>query len=198
MARQGRERRGAPRQRRRLRVRFWNDSLETSGFTTDVSASGLFIESSTVAPPGTRLHLEMTLESGPFFAECVVARVLRAARNVQPVVKGGIGVRFVGLDEALAGLGSKPDDGLRLDLRDPEKLATVYVRDIKRGGLFVPTRQPPAQDSTVTVRLEVPEPHEAIEARGRVIHLTEDPPGAGLELLDLEELRAKLASIITG
>ena len=99
----GRERRKADRHRARVRVRFWNESeqLEGTGVTTDLSDTGLFIETKTSVPLDTRLYLEIDLDSGPYTAVGTVARVLRASRTVQPVIKPGLGVRIVGLLEAL-------------------------------------------------------------------------------------------------
>ncbi len=193
------ERRRSERRRCRLNVRFWNDDLDVSGFTVDISNRGMFIETNKSLKTGTRLHLEIKLENGPFYLEAVVARVLKAPRTAQPVVQTGLGLRFVDLAEAIRQVSEQeaPEQGLEVDLSDLGKLATVYVRDIKRGGLFVPTEKPPERDSTVTVRLKLPEPHGTIEVRGVVIHVMDNPPGVGINLLEMDQVRGKLASIIT-
>lgn len=196
----GRERRRAERHRVRVRVRFWNEAegLEGTGVTTDLSDTGMFIETKTSVPLDTRLQLEVDLDSGKYTAVGTVARVLRAARNVQPIIKAGFGVRLVGLIEALedAQVESEPE-GLQVDLRSPEKLATVFMRDIKLGGLHVPTSTPPEPDSVVTVRLLLPSPHGAVEVDGTVLKVTTDPSGAALQLHDVDTLRTRLGQIIT-
>lgn len=192
------DRRGSARRRCRVRVRFWNDELEGSGFTCDISNRGMFIETPVKLAKGTRLHFELKLETGEFLIEGVVARVLKAHRSAQPVIKPGVGVRFLDLTEAIRKVGQElPPDTLELDLRDLAQLATVYVRDIKRGGLFVPTEKPPAVDSTITIRLQLPEPHDFIDARGIVIHVMEEPSGVGVNLLEVDQVRGKLVAIIT-
>lgn len=197
-ARKADERRQGVRKRARLRVRFWNEEIEGSGFTADISTGGLFLETGKKLTPRTRLHLEIELKSGSFYCEGVVARVLKASREVRPVIKPGVGIRFVGLLEAFHQLTAGPaTNELEMDLRDPAKLATVYVRDIKRGGLYIPTDDPPAVDTTVTVRLVLPDPHPSIDARGVVIHVMSEPSGIGIQLLDIDDLRAQLGPIIT-
>jgi Tfp pilus assembly protein PilZ len=192
------DRRGSARRRCRVRVRFWNNELEGSGFTRDISNRGMFIETPMKLAKGTRLHFELQLETGEFLIEGVVARVLKAHPNAQPVIKPGVGVRFLDLTVAIRKVGQElPPDTLELDLRDLATLATVYVRDIKRGGLFVPTEKPPALDSTITIRLQLPEPHDFIDARGIVIHVMEKPSGVGVNLLEVDQVRGKLVAIIT-
>jgi len=193
------ERRRSERRRCRVQVKFWNDELEGLGFTGDISNRGLFIETTQALAVGTRLHLEIKLETGTFYAEGVVARLLKVPRSVQSVMKRGLGVRILDLTEVIRKVSTPeiPGSGLEIDLRDLSKLATVYVRDIKRGGLFVPTEKPPERDTTVTVRLHLPEPHGHVDVRGVVIHVMENPPGIGIKLLDMDQLRGKLALIIT-
>jgi Tfp pilus assembly protein PilZ len=196
----GREdRRKTARRRCRVRVRFWNDELEGSGFTCDISSSGMYIETDMKLEQGTRLHFELKLETGAFFAEGVIARTIKVHRTVRPVMKPGVGVRFMDLTEAIRKVSNEtpPHDGLELDLSDIAKLATVYVRDIKRGGLFVTVEKPPEVESTVTIRVLLPEPHGFIEVRGVVIHVMEDPSGVAINLLEVDQLRGKLAAIIT-
>ena len=196
----GREdRRKSTRRRHRVRVRFWNDEIEGTGFTGDISNSGMYIETDAKLDKGTRLHFELKLETGAFFAEGVVARTFKVPRTVRPVMKPGVGVRFMDPTEAIRKVSNEtpPHDGLELDLTDLAKLATVYVRDIKRGGLFIPAEKPPEVDSTLTVRLLLPEPHGFIEVRGVVIHVMEDPSGAAINLLEVDQVRGKLAAIIT-
>ncbi len=57
--------------------------------------------------------------------------------------------------------------------------------------------KPPERDSSVEVRLLLPEPHEPIEVRGVVIHVMDNPSGVAINLLDVDQIRGKLASIIT-
>ena len=100
MAAKRKERRGSERRRCRVRIKFWNDEIEATGFTADISSRGLFVETSKTLSVGTRLHLELELETGSFSAEAVVARALNAPRTAQPVVQAGLGLRLLGITEA--------------------------------------------------------------------------------------------------
>ncbi len=198
MSKKRKERRRSERRRCRVNVKFWNDEFEAAGFTADISNRGMFIETSKKLDLGTRVHLELKLETGPFYAEAVVARALKTPRTAQPVIKAGLGLRMMDLTEAIRQIAEEePEQGFEVDLSDLAQLATVYVRDIKRGGLFVPAEKPPERDTTLTVRLLLPHPHEPIEVRGVVIHVMDNPPGVGINLLEVDQIRGRLASIIT-
>ncbi len=193
----GRERRRTGRHRVRVPVRLWNDDEELSGFSADLSSTGAFFETQKRLEVGTAYHLEFTLETGSFFAECVVARVLRASRQVQPVVKSGAGLRFLGIAEVVRELqGENKRDGLEVDLQDRDRLELIYQRDIRRGGLFLPTDQELEPEQIVRIELRLPRPHGSIEVRAVVLSLSQDPPGAALQVLDLDQVRGKLGPIV--
>ncbi len=193
----GRERRRTGRHRVRVPVRLWNDDEELSGFSADLSSTGAFFETQKRLEVGTAYHLEFTLETGSFFAECVVARVLRASRQVQPVVKSGAGLRFLGIAEVVRELqGENKRDGLEVDLQDRDQLELIYERDIRRGGLFLPTDQELELGQTIRVELRLPRPHGSLEVRAVVINLSQEPPGAALQILDLDQVRGKLGPIL--
>jgi hypothetical protein len=178
-------------------VRLWNDDEELSGFSSDLSKTGVFFETRKLLEAGTAYHLEFTLETGSFFAECVVARVLRASRQVQPVVKSGAGLRFLGIAEVVRELeGETKKRGLEVDLQDRDRLELIYERDIRRGGLFLPTDRELELEQIVRIELRLPRPHGSIEVRAVVLSLSHDPPGAALQVLDLDQVRGKLAPIV--
>ncbi len=199
MAEETKDRRRGLRKAARVATRFWNDEIEAKCFTSDLSASGVFLVTRKPLVARTRLHLEFELSSGPFFAEGVVVRVVKASTTVQSVVKPGVGIRLISLleefhqttaDDATAG------QPLEVDLTDSDVLLTTYVRDIKRGGLFVLTEDLPEPHSTVDIRIQLPSPQPDVHARGVVIHVMSQPSGVGLQLLDIDELREKLAKAI--
>jgi hypothetical protein len=118
------ERRGTPRKRVRYKIRFWNDEIDSSGFTTDVSEAGLFVETRKPAPPGTRLHVEVETADGPVMAECEVCRVVRVSATVASVAHSGMGVRIIPLREAL-GYVARPEPelvDLSVDLTEQARL----------------------------------------------------------------------------
>ncbi len=195
------DRRRSQRQRRRLDVRFWNDEFEGSGFTTNVSNKGMLIETSKTLERGQRLHLEIRLPESSYMAEGVVVRRKTYPRHARSMFKPSVAVRFVGLREvirSISGVGpaSANDAGLKVDLSDPVRLEKVYERDIKFGGLLVPTNELLELHSEVSVRLLLPEPHSPIDCRGNVVKLTEDPPSAAIRLTEADQVRGRLIEII--
>jgi len=212
------EKRRSKRRRVRLSVKYWNELGEHAGFSSDISGNGMFLETIRVLPIGTRLHLEIGTPAGEFFAEAQVARIVRAASVVQPVVLGGLGLRFVGLEEVIAGLASAPEaepdtetapalpESLRerdpaatlleLDLRDRQALSLVFERDVKQAGLYVRTETPPSRDSSVVVRLLLPPPNAPVEVEGTVVQVMAQPKGVAIQLHDVDPLTAKLSAIL--
>ena len=195
-----RTRRRGLRKAARLATRFWNDEIDARGFTSDMSTSGVFVVTREPLVARMHLHLEFELRSGPFLAEGVVVRVVKASTAVQSVVKPGVGIRLLGLLEEFHE--TRADDAgagemLEMDLTDTEVLVTTFVRDIKRGGLFILTDDPPKPDSTVDIRIKLPSPHSDVHARGVVIHVMDRPSGVGVQLLGIDELREQLAKVIT-
>lgn len=98
------ERRGAARYSRRLDVRFWRRgrTQPVSGFTTNVSLSGIFLGTTQQLEPGERIRLELMDKVGGFLIEGLVARVHRVAIALRHVEQPGAGVRFL-LPEELIG-----------------------------------------------------------------------------------------------
>jgi hypothetical protein len=55
------EKRGKRRFLKRLFVRFGIQMPDRTAFTHDLSSTGIFLKTTTVFPPNTRLHIELTL-----------------------------------------------------------------------------------------------------------------------------------------
>lgn len=49
---------------KRLEVKFTSENVNSTGITSNVSESDMFVRTRTVFNPGTRLDLELTLPSG--------------------------------------------------------------------------------------------------------------------------------------
>lgn len=193
------DRRRAQRRRARLKLRFWNDQLDLVGYTSDVSSTGLFIETRKRVDAETRVHLEVYFKGRSFFAEGVVVRVLRLQMGAETVIKSGLGVRLLSLSEAVRTALAEQQSGDRILILDVQTLADVQAlvnRDIKRGGLFVPTPNPPGRDARVIVQISLPVPYESIETHGIVVHVGAQPTGAGVQLTEPDQLRAKLLTIL--
>ncbi len=75
----------------------------------------------------------------------------------------------------------------------------TYISDLSESGLFVQTREPPELGSMValkfTVLLEDP---FVLEARGRVVRHSTEPPGMGVEFTDLSpETMLRINDVVT-
>jgi hypothetical protein len=102
----GQERRSSERYARRVEVRFWRrgETQPHTGFTTNVSTSGLFLATSHSLQPGERLRLEITDRAGGFAIEGQVARVHRVSISLRHVAQPGAGIRFLAPAELVASL----------------------------------------------------------------------------------------------
>ena len=206
-------RRRNKREKKRLKVRFWNDELDASGFTADVSETGLFLATSHNLSIGTRLHLEIELPDGPYMAEGMVVRRKTYPQYARGMYKSGVGVRLIGLGGALGLAGgyeeseeeeapeheveeTPVEESLCVDLRDFEELRETYERDLKHGGLLVHTAECPDLDSEVVVAVLLPEPHGQMECVGTVVKHNDSPPGIALRLDDVDRVRARVLEVI--
>ncbi|GLI38756.1 PilZ domain-containing protein [Geobacter hydrogenophilus] len=88
------EKRDITRHKKRLSLRFGTTTPTRLAYTEDVSAHGLFIKTTNLCPPGTRIQVELTLpDEEPVFLEGMV----RWTKKVPPqmihlVKKSGMGV----------------------------------------------------------------------------------------------------------
>ena len=196
------------REKRRLKVRFWNDEFEATGFTADVSETGIFLVTTQSLDAGTRLHLELEVGDETYLTEGVVVRRKNYPRYARAMYNSGVGVRFVGLGEALTRAGGSEEapeetapqeaveEAMCVDLRDLEELREVYERDVKHGGLLVCTAERPELNSEVVVPLLLPEPNGQIECAGTVVKYNDSPPGIALRLTEVDLVRTRLLEII--
>ena len=194
----------------RLKVRFWHAELDATGYTGDVSNSGLFLVTPLELEIGTRLHFEIQVGDEAYFAEGRVVRRKSFPRYARQMFPSGLGIRLLGLNEALRDspalraqetdvekhADEVPSGPLQVDLRDVEQLRTVYERDIVHGGLLVATLEQPELDSELSVPILLPEPNGQITCSGTVVMLNDSPPSIALRLHDMELVRARLQEIL--
>ncbi len=167
----------SPRRNLRFPVRFWTDEHQGRGFTRDVSASGLLIETTQAMNPGVRLQVEIELARTTYVSTCVVVRKEARHPQVRPVLTPKMGVRFLSFGEVMSDLSSgETAPRLEVDLRDPQTLRDTYARDIKRGGLRLPCREVHEVGTELVVPMLLPEPHGTIDCRCTVVRQYEDPP----------------------
>ncbi|MBW2280791.1 MAG: PilZ domain-containing protein [Deltaproteobacteria bacterium] len=201
------DRRRSKRVKHRLKLRFWDEDINGRGFTHDISVTGLLIETTSAVPIGARLHIEVELpEERRYLTEVSVVRKKVIPREAHSVFKPALGVRLVGLREAIRDAGSAAqtqdgatDDGtLRIDLSGRAALQEVYDRDIKHGALRVSTPHIPAADEVVSVTVVLPEPNAAIEVVGTVVSRLPELPGFGMLVEDCDMIRARMLEILRG
>jgi len=96
-------RRTAERTPRRIEVRFWRrgNAQPHTGFTIDVSKSGIFLGTSVQFEPGERIRLELVDKERGFTVEGQVARVHRVSLALRHLEQPGVGVRFLSPGELL-------------------------------------------------------------------------------------------------
>lgn len=205
------ERREGTRRPRRVQVKFWPRGLQKCyrGYSANISAGGMYIDTNHLAQPGARIRLEVCSDDEGFMVEAVVARVNKSHQALRP---SGMGVRFLEIGELLAelipeigsrsagdGLPPLPEGSYRLHFTDRRQFLDVYHRDLATGGLFIPTDEPADLHEVITVELSVADTEVApIRFQARVVHRL-DPlmpngtgdgnlmAGMGVELLSFEQ-----------
>ena len=119
MSDRGEERRRSKRRRRRLAVKFWRGDVEGTGFTVDISNTGLMVQTTVSAAIGTRFHIELQLPEGAtYLTEGVVVRKKAYPRHAASMFKPALGFRFVALGEAIgAVLEQEPESAAHVSSR---------------------------------------------------------------------------------
>jgi Tfp pilus assembly protein PilZ len=94
------EKRVMRRLRRRLSLRFGIDAPVRMAFTEDVTDHGMFIKTTNLYPPGTRIAIELIL---PGEKRVRLQGMIRWSKKVPPTMihlvrKAGIGVKILGFE----------------------------------------------------------------------------------------------------
>ncbi|MBZ5638699.1 MAG: PilZ domain-containing protein [Acidobacteriia bacterium] len=90
-----RERRVILRARARLLVRFGIAAPEKTGFTKNVSESGLFVHTNQVFEPGTTIQLKVQFPDGPFSFWGRVMWAKQVPPQLAHLLDCGMGIRFL-------------------------------------------------------------------------------------------------------
>ena len=215
------DRRTADRFRRRVPVHFWRpgESYRHSGFTSDVSTTGMFLATEEPLARGSRIRVAVGASDLGFFVEGEVTHSNKRESHLSSARRVGMGVRFLPMEKILAKLvpeleasltqnATPSDDGLyRVCYAGAEQFLEVYERDVQTGGLFVATQRPAAARERVEIKVVVE--HSGIRPlrlAGTVVYRAEPTPpgedshanlmaGMGVEL-DAVSLR-KVESFVT-
>lgn len=175
------EKRRSKRHARRLKVRFGDATVAGfpySGFTNDVSSTGLFIVAGHSLTPGTRVHAEVTLPGErPLYIEAVVTRQAVVPPELRQVVRSGFGARFLTGVELMAELvpalaAPKKDDPFLLTYADAEALRGAMERELKRGGVFLWSPKAVPQNTIVTLVFDLKFADKQLAFEARVVHTT--------------------------
>ena len=91
------EKRDSSRFRKRLRLRFGTDKPSKLAYTEDFGHSGMFIRTSSILPPGTKLLIEITLTDDSLV---LFSGMIRWSKSVPPnlmhlVKKSGLGIKIM-------------------------------------------------------------------------------------------------------
>ena len=87
--------RGATRAKRRLMVRFGIQMPEKTGFTKDISETGLFIRTNSVLPPGRTIQVQMEFPEQTFTLWAKVIWAKKVPPQLAHIMDCGMGVNFV-------------------------------------------------------------------------------------------------------
>ena len=238
--------RKARRLKRRIQVRFWkqDDSIVKSGFTYNVSLTGMFVCTNSPFKPKTRITIEIGKEGSKLELQGVVRHAARVDPVLHKVKPSGMGVRLLKTEELMAavlGLENETSAGdeeqeqdqeekleeeeairteavedqeaatiYSMNFVSPRELATTFERDLKFGGIFVPTLNLPEGDDVVIeflfdwddfTRVRIPahvvkrfDAAEGTAAGEKVTGIGvafSDPEGAIMEFLDIVEAQKR-------
>lgn len=203
------ERRQHPRSSKRVRVNFWRRQAPERiihGYTSDLSTSGAFI--TTEQPVGRngriQVQFQVPAEKGAenTLLEAIVARSAQVPRDLQRVKPGGMGIRFLRVEQLVSELlkaaaHNLPGDAassptaatevsaqvapavasFAVDLSDRERFLRLWQQDIRLGGMFVETPSPAAQASIIELVIEAPGA-EPFTSRATVTQVFEPSQGS--------------------
>jgi len=91
---------------RRLQVRFWNQGEvhPKAAYTTNISASGMFVSTASPLPQGSRVRVEVSHGNKSFMVEGVVVHAARVAPVLRQLKESGMGIRFLTVEDRMAEL----------------------------------------------------------------------------------------------
>lgn len=201
----------ATRHPRRVQVRFWQEDDPSNsyvGYTRNISATGIFIATVHPVKPGEVLGIEFHGDDYDFRVRGQVVHSAKVSALLQSVRPSGMGVKFldrsIELEKLLpadqAGAQGEQDQRVfPMYFPSAEELIEVYERDVKNGGLFVPTSRPAGMEEDVTIELHLPRPEDPVLTfDAKVVHLVGSGPstGMGIAFLDQDEVISRLSPVI--
>ncbi len=106
------------RYKKRLQVRFWRqgDDNPHSGYTTNVSMSGVFVATNSPVAPSERVKVEIIGEESGCVMHGEVVHAARVSPLLAKLRQAGMGIRLLGVDELIGELIGRQHDKLREDI----------------------------------------------------------------------------------
>jgi hypothetical protein len=86
---------------RRVQVQFWRrgEAQAYTGYTTNISTTGMFLATTSPQAPGTRLRVEVMDGNHGFVVEGVVAHARKVRGDMMRLTHPGMGIRFLSVEE---------------------------------------------------------------------------------------------------
>ncbi|MDX1642819.1 MAG: PilZ domain-containing protein [Thermoanaerobaculia bacterium] len=178
---------------RRIQIRFWpEDEPDKSyaGYSRNISVTGMFVSTAHPVKPGKILQVEFQGVDAPFRVRGQVMHSAKVSPMLQSVRPSGMGVRFLDRSAELEVLlpSEESDPGGRrrervfpVYFKNNEEVREVFERDIKNGGLFVPTARPAQLHEEVTIALHLPPPEDrVVTVDAEVVHRVGSGPRTGM------------------
>jgi PilZ domain len=86
---------------RRVQVQFWRrgEAQAYTGYSTNISTTGMFLATTSPQGPGTRLRVEVMDGNHGFVVEGVVAHARKVRGDMMRLTHPGMGIRFLSVEE---------------------------------------------------------------------------------------------------
>lgn len=196
---------------RRVQIRFWpEDEPDKSyaGYSRNISATGMFVSTAHPIKPGKILQVEFQGVEEPFRIRGQVMHSAKVSPMLQSVRPSGMGVKFLDRSTELEVLlpaeeipprGREGGRTFPVYFQSPDELHEVFERDIKNGGLFVPTARPAPMHAEVRIELHLPAPADRVVTfDAEVVHRVGSGPrpGMGIAFEDQAEVVEALKSLL--
>ncbi len=196
------EKRRHRRYTRRFKVRFGEKTFTQTGFTSDVSATGLFVVTNATMHLNTRVHVEVNIDAErQLFFEGIVARLAIVSPELRQIMKGGFGMRFLTGAELMAEMVPHLKDKTRcvLTYATQAAFAESYEKELKRGGGFVWAEKSHPVNSIINLEIDAPFIGRLLAFEARVVHVMPGPNntfGTALMFIDPASALQSLQSLL--
>ncbi|MFN0063935.1 MAG: PilZ domain-containing protein [Myxococcaceae bacterium] len=194
------ERRRQKRHRKRLQVKYGEQDLSLTGFTTDVSVTGAFITAPRLPSLDTRVHLQIFTDAASHvYLEAQVRRHKVVPLNLRTVERGGFGVRFLAAHELLADVVGTRGGIYDVHYASKADLTKALLQEFRVGGLFVPTNRLVPQHTEVEVEIYLDFVDQRLTFEAKVVHVaTTGMQGLGLVFASRQRVQSALAPFAEG